>query len=51
MKHFIIVNGSDHAFLREFGCPCKRCVRQRTVANTSVSLVSLNDSGDKNWKI
>lgn len=47
MKHFIIVNGLDHAFLREFGCPCKRYVRQRSVANTSVSLVSLNDSGDQ----
>ena len=47
MKHFLIVNGLDHAFLREFGCPCTRCVDQRTAANTSVSLLSLDDNGDK----
>ena len=47
MKHFLIVNGLDHAFLREFGCPCNRCVEQRTAASTSVSLVSLDDNGDR----
>lgn len=47
MKHFLIVNGLDHAFLREFGCPCKRCVGQRTAVNTSISLVSLDDNGDR----
>jgi ribonuclease BN (tRNA processing enzyme) len=41
------MNGLDHAFLREFGCSCNRCVGQRTTANTSVSLVSLDDNGDK----
>ncbi|MFH1514388.1 MAG: MBL fold metallo-hydrolase, partial [bacterium] len=47
MKHFLTVNGLDHAFLREFGCTCNRCVGQRTAANTSVSLVGLDDNGDK----
>ncbi|MCK4599824.1 MBL fold metallo-hydrolase [Candidatus Bipolaricaulota bacterium] len=45
MAHVLIVNGLDHAFLREFGCRCNRCLNPK-VANTSVSLVSLDDNDD-----
>jgi len=45
MKNLLILNGLDHAFLREFGCSCNRCAKQRRLANTSVSLISLDDNG------
>jgi len=43
MRYVIIVNGLDHAFLREFGCPCRRCLWQRRTANTSVSLIGVSE--------
>jgi ribonuclease BN (tRNA processing enzyme) len=46
MNHRLIVNGLDAAFLQEFGCDCPRCTRQERVANTSLSLVSLDDDGE-----
>lgn len=46
MKHFLFVNGLEHAFLREFGCDCARCRWQRRTANTSVSLITFSDNGD-----
>lgn len=46
MNHVLIVNGLEHAFLREFGCTCARCLRQGRVANTSASLVSLENNGE-----
>lgn len=44
MRCILIVNGLDHAFLREFGCDCKRCSKSRKAANTSISLVVLDDN-------
>lgn len=46
MEHFILVNGIDHSFLKEFGCPCTRCTSQRPAANTSVSLITLGDNNE-----
>jgi len=43
MKVLIIVNGLDYAFLQEFGCTCSRCVNHGASANTSVSLLILDD--------
>ena len=43
MENLLILNGLDHAFLREFGCSCGRCVKRRRAANTSVSLITLDN--------
>lgn len=42
----IVVNGLDHAFMSEFGCTCGRCLWQRPMANTSVSLLRLSEDGE-----
>ena len=47
MKHLLIVNGLDHAFRKEFGCPCKRCSIQNNTANTSVSLVGVDENSER----
>ncbi|MBN2284260.1 MAG: hypothetical protein JXO48_10255 [Deltaproteobacteria bacterium] len=42
--HFsIVVNGTGHAFLREFGCSCERCLSAGHRANTSVSIIGRNE--------
>lgn len=46
MKHLLLVNGLEAPLLRQFGCDCDRCHDPAPQANTSVSLVSLNGSGD-----
>jgi ribonuclease BN (tRNA processing enzyme) len=38
----IIVNGTDHAFMRELGCNCGRCRIPHLRGNTSVSLAVIN---------
>ena len=38
----IIVNGTDHAFMREPGCKCGRCRIPHSRSNTSVSLAVIN---------
>jgi len=43
MRYVILVNGLDHAFLREFGCACRRCLGARRTANTSVSLIGVSE--------
>ena len=45
--HCLMINGIDHAFMREFGCPCKRCISNRKSANTSVSLIGLDKATGK----
>ena len=47
MTYGITVNGSGHAFLREFGCPCDRCNQREHVANTSLSIVRRDSTGKK----
>lgn len=39
MEYSIVVNGIGHAFLREFGCSCRRCSSRDHVANTSLSII------------
>ena len=39
MEYSIVVNGIGHAFLREFGCSCRRCTSRDHVANTSLSII------------
>lgn len=46
MTYRIVVNGLDHAFLSEFGCTCGRCLWQRPLANTSVSVLGLSEGGE-----
>lgn len=43
MRHLVRVNGFDHAFRREFGCPCERCLGRAATASTSVSLMSVDE--------
>ena len=47
MKFRLIVNGIDHAFRREFGCSCNRCKVREERANTSVSLVVIDELKDE----
>jgi ribonuclease BN (tRNA processing enzyme) len=35
----LVINGLDHAWQKEFGCHCARCLDQARTANTSVSLL------------
>jgi ribonuclease BN (tRNA processing enzyme) len=44
MRHELVVNGLDNAWIREFGCDCARCKRQARMANTSISLLSYEGS-------
>jgi ribonuclease BN (tRNA processing enzyme) len=44
MRHELVVNGLDNAWIREFGCACARCARTSRVANTSISLLSFEGS-------
>ncbi len=46
MKHLLIVNGLEAPLLRQFGCDCDRCHDPVPQANTSVSLISLNGTGE-----
>ncbi|MFN3267207.1 MAG: MBL fold metallo-hydrolase [Deinococcales bacterium] len=39
MRYEISINGLDHAYRREWGCSCARCLEVRPNANTSVSLL------------
>ena len=47
MKFRLIVNGIDHAFRREFCCSCNRCKVREERANTSVSLVVIEELKDE----
>lgn len=40
----LIINGIEHAFLKEFGCSCARCNEKRKRANTSISLLLLENN-------
>ena len=44
MRHELVINGLDNAWIREFGCDCSRCKRQSRAANTSISLLSFEGS-------
>lgn len=44
MNYSLIVNGLDNAFPREFGCDCRRCMRPERAANTSMSLIGVEDA-------
>jgi ribonuclease BN (tRNA processing enzyme) len=46
MHYSLTINGLDNAFPREFGCDCPRCARPERAANTSMSLIGLDDAGD-----
>ena len=46
MKHLLIVNGLEAPLLRQFGCDCGRCNDPAPQANTSVSLISLDENGE-----
>ena len=46
MQHWLIINGLENAFPKEFGCACARCTRTDRTANTSASLVTLDDAGN-----
>ncbi len=43
MNYSLTINGLDNAFPKEFGCDCPRCTRAERAANTSVSLIGLNN--------
>ena len=45
MHYELHVNGLDNAYTREFGCGCERCTRATRAANTSLSLIGLDDAG------
>lgn len=45
MKHLLHINGLDGPLLRQFGCECGRCLGPDRQANTSASLLSLDDAG------
>jgi ribonuclease BN (tRNA processing enzyme) len=46
MNHCLIINGLENAFPKELGCDCARCTSTERTANTSTSLVSLDDAGN-----
>ena len=46
MQHFLTINGLDGPLTCIFGCDCGRCSNSTRQANTSASLISLNDDGD-----
>ena len=39
MNYELVINGFDHAWRREVGCRCERCLRTGHTANTSISLL------------
>ncbi len=45
MEHLLAVNGTGGAWLRVFGCDCGRCKSPVRQANTSASLITLDDTG------
>ncbi len=50
LNYQLVVNGVGQAFLREFGCPCERCLDRAHSANTSVSIVGRNpEMGSVAW--
>jgi ribonuclease BN (tRNA processing enzyme) len=51
MKWILVLNGIDHAFLREYGCHCKRCLEKRKSINTSVSLIGLSENDETLYHI
>jgi ribonuclease BN (tRNA processing enzyme) len=42
VRYELSINGLDHAYRREWGCGCARCLEPRLNANTSVSLLGYN---------
>ncbi len=46
MDHWLVINGLENAFPKEFGCSCARCVRTERTANTSASLITTDDEGN-----
>jgi len=51
MKHRLIVNGLDGPLRKLFGCDCGRCTAPARQANTSVSLISLDEAGETAYHI
>ncbi|MFN8525438.1 MAG: MBL fold metallo-hydrolase [Chloroflexota bacterium] len=47
----IIVNGNDHAYMREFGCRCDRCAVSHRRANASASICLLSDQDELLWHL
>ena len=45
MPHFLHINGLDGPLLRQFGCQCGRCLGPDRQANTSASLITLDETG------
>jgi ribonuclease BN (tRNA processing enzyme) len=43
MEYILCVNGLTAAYLKEFGCDCGRCLDATRQANTSVSVIGLED--------
>lgn len=51
MKHLLIVNGLDGPLRKLFGCDCDRCADPARQANSSVSLVSVDEAGETAYHI
>ncbi len=47
MKGYLVVNGFDNSYMREFGCACARCQMPRRRANTSLSLILRSPESDE----
>lgn len=45
MRHLLQINGLDGPLLNQFGCECNRCQAPERQANTSASLITLDDQG------
>jgi len=45
-QHCLVVNGVSAPFMRVFGCDCARCSLDVRQANTSVSLITRNSTGE-----
>lgn len=45
MRHLLQINGLDGPLLNQFGCECNRCRAPERRANTSASLITLDDQG------
>lgn len=46
MHHILMINGLDAPLRKQFGCDCARCFSPGQQANTSASLITLNDTGE-----
>lgn len=46
MRYLLQINGFDGTLLQHFGCECGRCRAHVRQANTSASLLTVNDNGE-----